>query len=48
MSNIKYIFWLFVALLAIGVISGCVPHRPSMHHPHHMQNSTVESAMVVV
>jgi len=48
MFNMKHIFWLFVALLAIGVISGCVPHRPSMHHPHHMQNSIVEPEMAVV
>ena len=48
MFSFKYVFWFFFALLSIGIISGCVPHRPSMHHPHHLQNSVVEPDIVVV
>jgi len=48
MFSMKHILWLVVALLALGVLSGCVPHRPGMHHPHHLQNSVVEPETAVV
>jgi len=48
MLSMKHLFWLLITLLAMGFISACVPHRPSMHHPHHLQNSVFEQSVFTV
>ena len=47
MLSFKQFFWLIITLFVMGMMSGCI-HRPSMHHPHHLENTVVQQTIVPV